>query len=164
MAFNGTAFKSFTRAAVLAMALGASSLMAAPVFAQSGSTGFSIEFNTGGASQNFGGQRHDRRTGWDDDYRQRCLTNRDVARAINGYGYNRVEIVRELRRNRVEVEATRGNWIYAMRVDKCTGQVDQVQRTGRAFGGGRRDDFYNGGFDGGGLTNGGFGFQFNFGN
>ncbi|HLV82704.1 MAG TPA: hypothetical protein VKY62_02885, partial [Devosia sp.] len=79
MAFNGTAFKSFTRAAVLAMALGTSSLMAAPASAQSGSTGFSIEFNTGGAS--FGGQRHDRRTGWDDDYRQRCLTNRDVARA-----------------------------------------------------------------------------------
>lgn len=47
-----------------------------------------------------------------------------------------------------------------MRVDKCSGQIDRVQRIGRAFGrGNHRGDFNDGGF-----TGGDFGFQFNFGN
>lgn len=145
-----TQFKSVARAAVVALALGATTLSAAPAFAQNGpSTSFSIQIPGGEGAMTFGeGQMGTQRHGgWDDDYDFRCLTNREVRRGIARYGFNRVEITRELRRDRVEVRAVYGNWLYSMRVDKCTGEVDRVERIRRAFGGG-----------------GGFGFEFNFGN
>lgn len=152
-----TQFKTLTRAAVVALALGATALTAAPAMAQDGpATSFSIQVpgGGGGAQQaptfegEMGTQRHG---GWDDDYGYgyRCLTNREVRRGIAAYGYQRVQVVREFRRDRVEVQAIYGNWLYSMHVDKCTGYVDRVQRIRRAYGGG---------FDGG------FGFEFNFGN
>ena len=144
-----TSFKSFTRAAVVAVALGASTLTAAPAFAQEAPSGFSLQLPDGEGqstqrSQTFG------QGGWDDEYGFRCLTNREVRRGIAAYGFSRVEITREMRRDRVEVRAVYGNWLYSMRVDKCTGEVDRVQRIRRVHGGG-----FNGG---------GFGLQFNFGN
>ncbi|MGV8856722.1 MAG: hypothetical protein ACOH2L_19060 [Devosia sp.] len=178
MAFTGTSLKSITRVAAVALALGASSLMAAPAFAQNGSGGFSIEMHSNGGGGFGDSQRHGRNNGWDDNARQRCLSDREVTRGISAYGYDRVEITRQ-RGDRVELQAVRGSWAYTMRVDKCSGQVDRLQRSGRAYGGdnhdrdgrgdhgGRRGGDNRGdynGFDGGGSTDGGFGFQFNFGN
>jgi hypothetical protein len=149
-----TSFKTITRAAVVALALGATSLTAAPAFAQGAPSGFSLQLPGGNGdtqrSQTFGNGPQGNHGGWDDDYGFRCLTNREVRRGIAAYGFRRVEIVRELRRDRVEVRAVYGNWLYSMRVDKCTGEVNRVRRIGRVFGGG-----FNGG---------GFGLQFNFGN
>jgi hypothetical protein len=146
-----TSFKTVTRAAVVALALGATTLSAAPAFAQGAPSGFSLQLPGNGdtqRSQTFGDGPQGNH--WDDDYGFRCLTNREVRRGIAAYGFRRVEIVRELRRDRVEVRAVYGNWLYSMRVDKCTGEVNRVRRIGRVFGGG-----FNGG---------GFGLQFNFGN
>ena len=147
-----TSFKTITRAAVVALALGATTLTAAPAFAQDAPSGFTLQLPGGDTqrSQTFGNGPGPNHGGWDDDYGFRCLTNREVRRGIAAYGFRRVEIVRELRRDRVEVRAVYGNWLYSMRVDKCTGEVNRVRRIGRVFGGG---------FDGGG-----FGLQFNFGN
>ena len=149
-----TSFKTITRAAVVALALGATTLTAAPAFAQGAPSGFSLQL-PGGDTQRpqtfgIGNGPQGNHGGWDNDYGFRCLTNREVRRGIAAYGFRRVEIVRELRRYRVEVRAVYGNWLYSMRVDKCTGEVSRVRRIGRVFGGG---------FDGGG-----FGLHFNFGN
>ena len=149
-----TSFKTVTRAAVVALALGATTLSAVPAFAQDAPSGFSLQLPGGNGdtqrSQTFGnGPQGGNHGDWDDDYGFRCLTNREVRRGISAYGFSRVEIVREFRRDRVEVRAVYGNWLYSMRVDKCTGEVDRVQRIRRV----------NGGFNGGG-----FGLQFNFGN
>lgn len=143
-----TQFKTLARAAVVALALGATAMSAAPAYAQSGpSSSFSIEIPGGGGGMTFGeGQGTQRHGGWDDDYEYRCLTNREVRRGLAAYGFRRVQIVRERGRDRVEVRAIYGNWLYSMRVDKCTGYVDRVQRIRRVFGGG------------------GFEFEFNFGN
>ena len=150
-----TSFKTFTRAAVVALALGATSLTTMPAaFAQESIGGFSLqvpgaEGQGNQRSQTFGNGPGNN-GGWDDDYDFRCLTNREVRRGIAAYGFTRVEIARELSRDRVEVRAVYRNWLYSMRVDKCTGEVNRLQRIRRVSGGG-----FNGG---------GFGLQFNFGN
>ena len=159
MATVFSAFKSAGRVAVIALALGASTLVAAPAFAQQGpAVSFGLQFGGG----NGNGPRHGNgwdNNGWDNDnYQTRCLTNREVRRQVGQYGYNQVNVVRELSRQRVDVTAVRGNSIYAMRVDKCSGQVSQPQRVGRV---GRGDNFPGNGYP---ANGGGFGFEFNFGN
>ena len=139
-------FKTFTRAAVVALALGATTLTTMPAaFAQESIGGFSLQVPGAEGqgterSQTFGNG------GWDDDYEYRCLTNREVRRGIAAYGFTRVEITREMSRDRVEVRAVYRNWLYSMRVDKCSGEVNRVRPIRPAFG------------------NGGFGLHFNFGN
>jgi len=164
MAFFATPFKTATRTALVALVLGATGLTAAPAFAQSGSAGFSIEMHGNGGGMGFGqGRPADRGHGWNGGG-MRCLSDREVVRGVRAYGYDRVEITRQLRGDRVDLRAVKRNWVYTMRVDKCTGNVDRLDRVGRASGGyrgGPRDGGFrnDSGFDGGS-----FGFQFNFGN
>jgi hypothetical protein len=166
MAFFASAFKSAARFAVVVAVLGASSLTAAPAFAESFATGFSLQIES---SRGFAdGQRQDRHNSWDDGYRMRCLTKREVVRGVSAYGYGRVQIVSDYGRDRLGLQAIKGNWLYSMRIDTCTGQVDRLQRIGRASGGHDRE-FGNGGYrndHGGSRSHGGSGFQFqfNFGN
>ena len=176
-------FKTLGRAAIVAVAFGVTATAATSAFAQSGpSVNFSIQLPGGGGNNNQAqspsllgkGSANDRNWNGNGGYGYRCLTNREVRQGIADYGYRQVEVTRELRRDRVEVQAVYGNWVYSMRVDKCTGYVDQAQRIGRANGGGgwnggnggwNNGGGYNGGgYNGGGYDDGGFGFQFNFGN
>lgn len=167
-------FKTLGRAAIVAVAFGVTATAATSAFAQSGpSVNFSIQLPSAGGGS---AQRapsllgRDNNSDWNGGggYGYRCLTNREVRQGIADYGYRQVEVTRELRRDRVEVQAVYGRWAYAMRVDKCTGQVDQVQRIGRAYNGGGWNNgnggWDNGGWGNGGYDDGGFGFQFNFGN
>jgi len=161
MAFTAAAFKTITRSALVAAVLGASSLVAAPAFAESSFT-LRIEGGQGLAQD----QRYDRHNSWNGNpgYRMRCLTNREVVRGVSAYGYGQVDIVGEYAGDRLELRAVKGNWLYGMRIDKCTGQVDRLQRIGRAYSGydgGRHDD---GGYRSHSRSGGGFQFQFNFGN
>lgn len=148
-----TAFKTLARAAAVALALGATTLSTLPAaYAQEAMGGFSLQVPGGQGqdtqrSQTFGNGQGNHNGGWDDDYGYRCLTNREVRRGIAAYGFTRVEISRELSRDRVEVRAVYRNWLYSMRVDKCTGEVTRIRPIRPAFGNG-----------------GGFGLQFNFGN
>ncbi len=108
------------RAAIIAVALGASSLTAAPALAQRGggdgpSVNFSIELN-GGYSQRRGG-----------DFYLRCLTNRQIREELRDFGFRRIEIGRDLGRDRVEVFARYDGDEYSMRVNRCTGRVDRVR-------------------------------------
>ena len=152
--FHAT-FKTVTRAAVVALALGATTLTTVPAFAQNAPSGFSLQLPAGEGQetqrgQTFGNGPQAQHGDWEDDYGYRCLTNREVRRGIAAYGFSRVEITREMSRDRVEVRAVYGNWLYSMRVDKCGGEVNRVQRLRRV--------------NGGGFNGGGFGLQFNFGN
>ncbi|MDB5586925.1 MAG: hypothetical protein JWP26_1895 [Devosia sp.] len=138
-------FKSVIRAAIVVLALGGSAIGTIPAQAQQG-LAFSFNLNvpggqratTFGGGNGFGPRRHD-------SIGQRCMTNREIRRGIEANGYERVEIRSDLSRDRVEVAGQNGNWLYSMRVDKCSGEVDRVQRIRRVQGGG-------------------FGLQFNFGN
>lgn len=151
------AFGAATRAVVVTIGLSLAAVSVAPVAAQE----FTIQMQAGGNSGQGAGDRHHggNNGGWNNGggYNQRCLTNREVARGVAGYGYRDVQVVRELRRDRVDVQAVKRGYVYTMRVDKCTGRVSQPERIGRAGG--------SGGHHGGQPSNGGgFGFQFNFGN
>jgi hypothetical protein len=146
-------FKTAIRAAVIALALGGSALATLPAEAQQGPAfSFSLDLPglQGGAivgNDNGIGNRDAPRgyPRYDDRPRGRCLTSRDIRRGVEARGYDSVEVRRNLSRNRVEVVGRNGNWLYAMRVDKCSGEVDRLKRIRRVQGGG-------------------FGLQFNFGN
>lgn len=161
-----TALKTIVAPLAVLTALAAAS----PAFAQTSNVQFGFQFGNG-PQHNGGG------------YGSRCLSNREVIRGIDGSGYDRVRINRELPRQRVDVTAERGNWVYALRVNKCTGETSQPERVrpisrGNGFPNhGRPGDGYPGngypgygnqngprggydGYDG----NGGFNFQFGIGN
>ncbi|WIJ23541.1 hypothetical protein [Devosia sp. RR2S18] len=152
-----TRFKTAASALCIGMALAA----ATPVAAQeslSPTTG--SDYARGSWGNGFGPRhwQHWNDGGWDrPEHGRRCLRDREVRRGIGDYGYRNVEIVGELRRDRVEVRAVKRNWLYSMRVDRCTGEVDRVERL-RRMRGGYADS--HGGLD----LDGGFHLDFNFGN
>jgi hypothetical protein len=147
-------FKTVIGAAIVALALGGSVIATIPAQAQQGPA-FSFNLNipggrgdlTFGGGNAFGNQSGPSGPRYHngDGNGRRCLTNREIRRGIEANGYEQVEVRRELQRNRVEVAGQSGNWLYSMRVDKCSGEVDRLQRIRRVQGGG-------------------FGLQFNFGN
>jgi hypothetical protein len=118
--------KSSGRAAIVALTLGASAFAAMPAMAQQPSFNFQFGVNPDGRpSFGFG-------VGTDRPGRPIrpavCLTDRQIIRGIRDEGYRDVEIVRELPRNRVGVIARDGRTWYSMRVDRCTGETDRIQR------------------------------------
>lgn len=123
--------KTGGRAAIIALTLGASTLAVVP--AAQAQPSFNFQFGVGPdgkPSVGFGVDTDGRRgPGYRPGPRpQVCYSEREIIRGIRAEGYRDVEIVRELPRNRVGVIARDGrNW-YSMRVDKCTGEVDRVQR------------------------------------
>lgn len=131
--------KSALRPLLAATVLGAAGLAAAtPAMAQPsfnfqlnipGQQGGSVEFGFG----NQGGGGWHNRDRWPGQ--GRCLSDREIRQGIGAYGYRDVRIGRELGRQRVQIQAINGPWVYSMRVDRCTGQVDNVRRERRAGGG-----------------------------
>ncbi|MDB5505647.1 MAG: hypothetical protein JWR75_285 [Devosia sp.] len=137
MRFSLPTFKTTARAAMIAVALGATTLAAAP--AQAGSSplgGFSIQFGTGGGG-NFGfgfdGGSKYHHDDYEPDYSE-CLTNSQIRKGLQKYGFHNVQIGNELNGQRVRVYAQYGNWIYKLRVDRCNGRVDQIQKYKKAGG------------------------------
>ncbi|WP_375451015.1 hypothetical protein [uncultured Devosia sp.] len=139
-------FKTGARAVIIGIAFGAASLGALPVQAQS--FGFSLDLPSFDGNER--GRSVERNSGgFGDDHermqRSGCLTDRELQRGVEAQGYSGVEIGGELGNGHVDVAGQNGNWLYSMRVDRCTGEVDRVQRSRRVHGGG-------------------FGLQFNLGN
>lgn len=118
--------KAGGRAAVIAVALGAASVVAvpAPVMAQSFSFDFPIA--GGGGSFSFGIGRDGVRL------RRSCLTDREIRRALREEGWENITF-RQERRNRVRViaEWDRNNRLYSMWVHRCTGEVTDIERVRR---------------------------------
>lgn len=123
--------KSKGRAAAIALALGATSIVglpATPAMAQS----FSFDFGISGGSETFsfgvgrGGRRVERE----------CLRNNEIRRGLRGAGFYDIEIGNSSR-NRVRVLARwegNGN-LYSMRVHRCSGRVTDIERVRRGGGG-----------------------------
>jgi hypothetical protein len=129
--------KTSGRAAIVAVTLGAAMFTAAPAMAQP-TPSFNFSFGVGGdgkPSVGFGvnsGRDYDR-----GDYF--CMSDRQIVRSLRDEGYRDIEIGRDLGRNRVGVIAKYGRSYYSMRVNRCTGEVDRIQkirnfRSGSGFG------------------------------
>jgi len=138
MTTTSSRIKTAARAVLLAATLGTAALSAAPAMAQSGpSSSFSIELGNGQGGMSIQGgdaRRMDRDRGGRDRHWDRCLTDREIRRGLSDYGFRDVYIGRDLRRNQVEAFARWGRWDYSMRVDRCSGRVDRVERYRRGNG------------------------------
>ena len=146
--------KSLLSALLISVALAA----ATPASAQSEpSASFSLQLGNGQSTLSFGiesespqqGNGNFNRRGGGDNwngngggFRDACLTDRQVIRGLRDYGFQRVEVA-DSNRRRAEVIGRWGRWDYVMRVSKCTGEVNIVDRFRR-------------------NTRNGFGLQFNF--
>jgi hypothetical protein len=119
--------KASGRAAIVALTLGASVMAAAPAMAQ---PSFNFEFGIGSDGKPSVGFGVDS-DGYGRIRPQVCLTDRQIIRGIRNEGYRDVQIVRELSRNRVGVIARDGRTWYSMRVNRCTGEVDRIERLRR---------------------------------
>jgi hypothetical protein len=120
-------FKNTGRAAVVALALGATAFAAVPAQAAPSSS-FSLSLNGGsGNSVTFGNGNVQLHFGDYDDYYS-CLTNSQVKKGLAKYGFKQIDIVKKLKGDRILVVAKHGGSWYEMRVDKCSGKVDKVKK------------------------------------
>jgi hypothetical protein len=118
------------KAGVVALALTGTALAAVPAQAASPTFGFSLNLGGGGGGGivlHFG----------DDDYWDVCYTNKQIIQGLNNKGYSRVKIVKESNNtNKVwAIGRKYGDW-FQMRVDRCTGKVDQVKEIHPIYNGG----------------------------
>jgi hypothetical protein len=117
-------------------------LAAGPALAQSGepSANFSLNLGNGQTTLELGINsdqpqqgNFNRRGGGDNwnggggGFRDACLTDRQVIRGLRDYGFQRVEVA-DSNRRRAEVIGRWGRWDYLMRVSKCTGEVNILDR------------------------------------
>ena len=133
--------KSGSRAALVAVALGAASLAAvAPTPAMAQSFRFDFGIQGGGSSFSFG--LNDRGT----RFRRDCLTNNEIRRGLRRSGFYDIRIGGSSGRWVRVIATWEGNdRDYSMRVHRCSGEVTDIRRIRR----------------GGGSP--GFGFQFEYG-
>lgn len=118
--------KSSGRAAIVALTLGASVFTAVPAMAQP-TPSFNFQFGVGGDGKpSFGFGVNSGRPNRPDI--NVCLSDRQIVRGLRDEGYRDIDIIRELPRNRVGVVARYGKNYYSMRVNRCTGEVDRIQR------------------------------------
>jgi hypothetical protein len=127
--------KTTGRAALIALALGASAFTAMPAQAQSGNPSFNFQFGIQGGGDSFSyrfdnGRRH----------RGECLTNNEVRRGLQRMGWDNVRFV-DRRGVRVKVVADWGRRTYAMTINKCTGRVTDIERLQRGYRPGFRFQF-----------------------
>lgn len=104
---------SLIRATVLSLALGASIIPASAA---------SMQFQFGFGTDGFGFRRP-----------LICLelTDRQIRNAVANQGYHNIYLnVRNDRR--IQVRATRGDWVYLLRVSTCTGAILDRDRLRRA--------------------------------
>lgn len=105
------------KAGVVALAI-AGSALAVPAQAATFSLNLLGGGGNGGIVLHFG----------DDDYFDFCLTNKQIIAGLNNKGYSKVKIVKESNKTDKVWAIGRKNfhW-YQMRIDRCTGKVDQVK-------------------------------------
>lgn len=119
-------FKAISRGAVVALALGAASVVAmpAPVMAQSFEFNFPIAGGDGSFS--FGVGRDGVRV------RRACMNDREIRSALRDEGWRNINFRGE-RGNRVRViaEWRRNDRLYSMWVNRCNGRVTDIERVRR---------------------------------
>ena len=65
--------------------------------------------------------------GWYDE--DDCLTNKQIRKGLKKADFDDIDFVKELKKHRVRVEALYegDGWVYSMRIDRCSGEVDQIK-------------------------------------
>ena len=118
--------KTSGKAAVVALVLGSTAMVALPAQAAPPTPSFSFSFGVGNGFQPHPGMQLQF---GDDNYYDYCLTNRQIVRLLSGAGYRDAQVVKEdNRHNKVIAIARKGSNWYQMRVDRCTGKVDRVTK------------------------------------
>jgi hypothetical protein len=162
MTFALSTLKKSGRAALVALAMGAVSMTAMPVQAAS-EPSFNFQLGIGdnggvmGFELNKKGSKNFKK--WKPI--KQCLTNRQVERGLEWYGFDDADVVRKLSKSRVLVIAEWNGRFYSMTVNTCSGEVYNVKRLRKGH------DFWDGPHKGGpkggfGYEKDGFSFQFNF--
>ncbi len=125
MTFSLPSLKTAGRAFMVAAVLGTSGFVAAPAMAQN-PPAFNFQFGIGSDGQpRFGvGIGNDDRGRWRRGF---CMSDNQVVRALRADGYRDIDVERSNRRT-AWVEARDGRWQYDLRVNKCTGDVDVLDR------------------------------------
>jgi hypothetical protein len=118
--------KQTGRAALLAVALAGTALSAAPAQAAP-PQGFSLEVKPQGGDQKQQRQFQQKQFAPNDFYNW-CLSDRQIRSGLRRYGFSDVTVVDSFSRNRVRVEATYDDWVYSMRIHRCTGTVDRIRK------------------------------------
>jgi hypothetical protein len=160
MTLTLSTLKKSGRAALVALAMGAVSMTAMPVQAAS-EPSFNFQLGIGNDGGVMGFELNNKKNFNKWKPIKKCLTDRQVERGLEWYGFDDADVVRKLTKNRVLVIAEWNNRFYSMRVNKCTGEVSDVKRLRKGF------DFWDGPHKGGpkggfGYEKDGFSFQFNF--
>jgi len=119
-------FKQTSRAAILALVLAGTAMSAAPAQAAP-PQGFSLDVKPQGGDSK-GLQQFQKKQFGPNDFFNWCLSDKQIRRGLRNYGFDDVQIVDHLSKNRVRVEATWDEWVYSMRVHRCTGTVDRVKK------------------------------------
>jgi hypothetical protein len=124
--------KSTVRVAIVGIALGGVALTALPAQAAP-QLGTSLQL-AAPAKPDAGQQTMQmKKFGADDDYDYDdyhwCLTNKQIRKGLKKADFDEIDFVKELKHHRVRVEAyyEEDGWYYSMRIDRCTGEVDQIK-------------------------------------
>lgn len=128
------------RAAIVALTLGAATVTALPVQAQS----FSFSFGINGGGSDFAFGLRDGRK-----FKRECLTNNEIRRGLRRNGFEDIRFL-DRRGVRVKVYAEFGRRAFILTINRCTGRVIDIDRVRRDRGYDRDDRP-------------GVGLQFNFG-
>jgi len=147
MTLSFSTLKKSGRAAVVALAMGAVGMTAMPVQAAPPSFEFQLGIGDNGSVMGFD-LKNKKGKKWQPI--KKCLTDRQVERGLEWYGFDDADVVRKLSSSRVLVIAQDGNRFYSMTVNKCTGEVYNVKRLRKGH------DFWDGPKKG---PKGGFGWQ-----
>jgi hypothetical protein len=121
------------RAALVALTLGTVAMTALPAQAASEpSLNFQLGIGRDGGVMGFEfGNRG--RGGRDFSPIRTCLTNRQIERGLERYGFDDADVVRNTGRNRVLAVASWNGRYYSMTVNKCSGEVSNIKRLRRGF-------------------------------
>jgi hypothetical protein len=134
-----TLIRQTSRAAVLAVVLAGTALSAVPAQAAPPNLngGFSLDVKPQGAPPKQMQQFKKKQFG-PNDFFNWCLTDKQIRKGLMNYGFDDVDIVAHLSKNRVRVEASYGNWYYSMRIHRCSGVVDHIKKLYPIWG---KDDY-----------------------
>lgn len=131
------------RAAVLAVVLAGTALSAVPVQAAP-LQGFSLDVKPQGGNgkelQQF--KQFKKKDFGPNDFFNWCLTDKQIRKGLQAYGFFDVHIVDHLGKNRVRVEAGYDEWYYSMRIHRCSGVVDKIKKLYPVWDEEEDDDWY----------------------
>jgi hypothetical protein len=118
-----------SRAAVLAVVLVGTALSAVPAQAAPPNLngGFSLDVKPQAGDQKQLQQFKKKQFG-PNDFFNWCLTDKQIRKGLRNYGFEEVDIVDHLGKNRVRVEAIYGEWYYSLRIHRCSGVVDKIKK------------------------------------